>query len=194
MSFFNWRDQVLAANSSKEYTTKHCWKLYYYWLFFLSKLTHMKCDSFARAKNSVELGVFTWNDQVMGERSSKECTPKHFWQVFSFFNHFKVKRLLVLVNPVLRIDWYELCLLCESNWVLRWKCLYLERSGIGWKRTQRVFPEPFLTSLQIFYSFYFRRIFYPYLPNILSPLTHMSSASSSKLTEILEKAVFYWNK
>ena len=31
---------------------------------------------------SLEVSVFTWNDLVLFAKSYKECTPKHFFQVF----------------------------------------------------------------------------------------------------------------
>ena len=53
-------------------------------------------------------------------------------------------------------------LLCKADEMLRDKCLYLERCGIGCKLFHGVHPETFLTDFQLFLlslqwpSFYFR--------------------------------------
>ena len=47
----------------------------------------------------------------------------------------------------------ELLLLWESDQFLREKCFYLERSGIGCKKYQRVYPEQFLTNFQFLEEF-----------------------------------------
>ena len=59
---------------------------YFYWSNLLFKSTHMNSASSARLPESFEIIVFIWNDLVLGAKTFKECTPNHFWQVFSFFD------------------------------------------------------------------------------------------------------------
>ena len=55
----------------------------------------------------------------------------------------QVKLLLLLAEPSIQIDSYELCLLQKGDQVLTGQCLYLDRSGIYSKKFQRVHHEPF---------------------------------------------------
>ena len=48
----------------------------------------MNCAFCERATNIVEKSFFIWKDLVLAEKSSKERTPNHFWQFFSFFEEF----------------------------------------------------------------------------------------------------------
>ena len=105
---------------------------------------------------------------------------------------FSTKSLANIAFPNLAFFFpYELFILCKGERVLRDKCLYLERSGIGCKKFQRVHPELFL--VPFFYSVYYRPKFYFYWPTLLSESAHMNCASSARVTEFLEISVFTWN-
>ena len=97
----------------------------------------------------------------------------------------QAKLLLPLTNHSVRIDTYELPLVCNSD-----QSLCLEQSCIVCKKLQRVQPEPFLRSFQIFYLFYHRPKFYFNWPTILTKFTHMNRNVSLKLTESVMKYLF----
>ena len=128
--------------------------VYFYWPRILSQSVDMNCASWARVTESLEINVFIWNNAVLAATSSKDCTQKHFWQVFSFYllSLLDVKLLLLQVETSVRIDSYKLCLLCKTDQILRDKCLSLKRPGIGCKKFQRLHPEPFLTSVLFFFT------------------------------------------
>ena len=48
----------------------------------------MKNASSVRVTNLLEESLFTWNNLELIVKSSKECTPIHFSQVFGFFEEF----------------------------------------------------------------------------------------------------------
>ena len=53
-------------------------------------------------------------------------------------------------EPTFKIGSNELCFLGKDDQILREKCLYLERSGIGCKEFQRGHPKPFLKKFHLF--------------------------------------------
>ena len=97
----------------------------------------------------------------------------------------QAKLLLPLTNHSVRIDTYELPLICNSD-----QSLCLEQPGIGFKKLQKVHPEPFLRSFQMFYLFYQKPEFYFNWPIILSKFSHMNCNVSLKLTESVMKSLF----
>ena len=115
----------------------------------------------------------------------KECTVNNSRQIFRVFLIIllQVKLLLLLSNPSVRTDSQELSIHCKRDQVFRDKCLYLEKSGIDWKKFQKLHPEPFLTNFQTFYSFCHRSNFSLYLSNPRTELTHKSCSSSGSLTK-----------
>ena len=42
----------------------------------------------------LEKSVFTWNQLIPNVKSSKDCTPNHFWKVSSFMTHFTKSQTL----------------------------------------------------------------------------------------------------
>ena len=63
-------------------------KLYFLWPTLQSELVQMNCVSCKRLSNVLEESFITWNDLVFPAKSSKDCTPTHFWQLSSFFEKF----------------------------------------------------------------------------------------------------------
>ena len=85
----------------KEVTLKHFWKIFSFLRIFIigqtfrsyeqtycPNLLKYNCASSKRVTNFSEKSVFTWNDLVSAAKSSKECTPNYFSQMFSFFRIF----------------------------------------------------------------------------------------------------------
>ena len=102
--FFTWNGVVLAARSFEKYTPNHfltsfhfVYSFYYrpnsyfYWPTPLSKSTHINCVSSAKnLTESLGINFFIWNGLLLAANSSKECTPNHFWIVFSFSTHIAI--------------------------------------------------------------------------------------------------------
>ena len=64
---------------------------YFYWPTLLSKSTHINCVSSAKnLTESLGINFFIWNGLLLAANSSKECTPNHFWIVFSFSTHIAI--------------------------------------------------------------------------------------------------------
>ena len=133
----------------------------------------MNSASPARLAESFEIIVFIWNDLVLGAKTFKECTPNHFWQVFSFFDsvyyrpnfHFywpvSLFRTIFywlpkVPNSTPRIIFYKFSVFLTQftigqTFTSTGRCLYLERSFIGCQKFQIVHPESFFTNFQFFW-------------------------------------------
>ena len=77
---------------------------YFYWPTHPSELTQMNCISSAIMIKSLEISVFTWNNLVLSVKSSKECTPNYFRQIFSFFEQFYYRPNFHFYWPTLRSE------------------------------------------------------------------------------------------
>ena len=51
----------------------------------LSKSMNMKSAFYERLTSSLEISVFILDNKLLAAKCSEECTPNHFWEVFSFF-------------------------------------------------------------------------------------------------------------
>ena len=58
--------------------------LYFLWPNLHSELIQMNCVSSKRVTTFLEKIFFTWNNLVLGDKSSKEWTSNRFWQIFIF--------------------------------------------------------------------------------------------------------------
>ena len=122
---------------------------------------------------SLEVSVFTWNDLVLFAKSCKECTPKHFFQVFgkpktSTGRPFCPNQLIWTVAPL-------------QGWLSPQREVSLFVTI--WCRLQKVLKS----GSRFFYSFYV------YLATLLSESTPMNCASSSTLTNSQETSAFICN-
>ena len=69
-----------------------------------------------------------------------------YYFILIYYLHFIIGQTFTSnADPPVQIDEEddEVCLLCWGDQFLRKKCLYLERSAIGCKKSQRLHPEPF---------------------------------------------------
>ena len=98
---FIWNDLVSAEKSSTECTPNHFWQIFRAFLRNFSidqpftsnyrpfSPNRLKCASSERMIDFLDRSFLTWNDVVSSAKSSKECTPDHFWQFFFFFFFFE---------------------------------------------------------------------------------------------------------
>ena len=173
-SCFTLNNLVFAAKSSKECTPNLFWQnlsllrnfsigqtfTSYDRPFYLNWLKK-KCTSCDRVTNIVLQNFDTWNDLVLVWKSSKECTPNHFWQLFSFLRDFSIGKSFALYDRHFCPDW-KLCLFWQVGQCLRGKFLYFKQFSIGCRRFHRVHSGPFLTDFEFLRSFRIGQRFFSY--------------------------------
>ena len=78
--------EPILASFQFFYLFYHRPNFYFYWPIIMSKSDNSVTPT--RVSKSLEPSVFAWNDQVSAAKSSKECTPNHFWEILIFFTYF----------------------------------------------------------------------------------------------------------
>lgn len=78
--------------------------------------------------------------------------PEPFLTGFQFFllSLLQTKLLVLMADPSVRIDSYELYLLRMGDGIFKDKILYLEPSGIGCKKFEKSAPRIIFAQLSIF--------------------------------------------
>ena len=89
---------------------------YFLWPTLLSELVLMKCASSERVTNVLEGSFFTWNDLVMAAKSPRECTPNHFWQIFSFLMNFGIGQTVTFYDRPFCPNWFTWTLPFLKGW------------------------------------------------------------------------------
>ena len=124
--FFTCNDLVLAAIGSEECTLNHFWQFFAFWGILVSaKLLLLMTDPSVQIGTNelcllrkgdyiAEESFFIWNNLLLAAKSSKDCTPNHFWQIFSFLRNFSVKSNFYFLWSTLLSDFVQMnCASCE---------------------------------------------------------------------------------
>ena len=93
-----------------------------------------------------------WVQQTMANMNEMDYDGPLFtsFQVF-FYSYYYCLNLLPLSDLSVRIDSYDLRLLCQGDRVLRDQRLYLDWSVFGCKKFQKVLPNHFWQVFSFFY-------------------------------------------
>ena len=155
----------------------------------------MCCASSARVTEPLEISVFIWSDLVLSAKSSKKCTPNHFWQVFNFFDS-------VYYRPNFYFYWRTL--LSETTHInsassasmidsLEITLFIWDDQILATESSKKCTPNHFWQFSVFFNSIYYRPNFYFYWSTHLFESTHINCASSATLTKSLEISIFFRN-
>ena len=92
------------------------------WPNLLSKLVQMDCASSERVTIvSKESFFFTWNHLILAAKSSKDCTPNHFGQIFGFVRNFNIGQTFTSYDRLFYPNWFLLTVPLQKGWPMSWK-------------------------------------------------------------------------
>ena len=67
----------------------------------------MNSASSEMVTNFLEKSVFSWSDFISAAKSSKEYSPNHFWQIFSFLKIFIIGQTFTFYEPTYCPNWLK---------------------------------------------------------------------------------------
>ena len=91
------------------------------WPNLQSELVQMDCASSERVTNVSKESFFTWNHLILAARSSKDCTPNHFWQIFGFVRNFNVGQTFTSYDRPFYPNWFIWTVPLQKGWPMSWK-------------------------------------------------------------------------
>ena len=80
----------------------------------------MNCASSERVTSILEEPFFTWNNLVLTAKSSEECTPNHFWQIFRVFLGILVQAKPSYDQPFCQ-NWFKRTVRPLKEWPISWR-------------------------------------------------------------------------
>ena len=80
---------------------------YFNWSILLSEKTYMNWVLSARVTKLLKISVFTWKNQVLAAKSSKECTLNQFSQDLSFLAQFTISQDFISYDGTYCLNWVK---------------------------------------------------------------------------------------